>query len=140
MSARDAYRRLFAAAMDAAPGGPLDLIVSPPVGLAAIRHGASADVSTAGMYGPLYNVLGYPAGTLPWTRVRPNEEGPRARSRDRVFARARKSEVGSAGLPIAVQVVGRPWREDAVFAAMAFLETQARATTDYPTTPIDLAP
>ncbi len=131
-----AYQKLFARALDAAEGGPLDLLVCPPSGLPALRHGASAEVGTAGAYAPLYNVLGYPAGTLPWTRVRVEEESVRKPSLDRIERSALRTERGSAGLPAGVQVVGRPWREDTVLAAMFALEAAAAARSDYPLTPV----
>ena len=131
-----AYQTIFAHAMDDADGGPLDVIVAPPVGLPALPHGMSAKVSTAGAYGPLYNLLGYPCGTLPFTRVRDDEETVRAPSRDRVENGAYETEIGSAGLPICVQIVGRPWREDVVLAAMEAIEGAVRGRPDYPTTPI----
>jgi len=131
-----AYQRLFAFAMDAADGGPLDAIVAPPVGLPALVHGQSINVSTAGAYAPLYNMLGYPCGTLPFTRVRAGEESERAPSRDRLENGAYVCERGSAGLPIGVQVIGRPWREDVVLAAMRTIERVARGNDDYPTTPV----
>ena len=135
--ALEVYKKLFARAMETCDGGPLDLIIAPPVGLPAIPHGKSADVSTAGAYAPLYNLLGYPAGTLPWTKVRPGEEhGRRARTSDRVERGAFDSETGSTGLPICVQIVGKPWREDTVFAAMYALEETARARPDFPMTPV----
>jgi fatty acid amide hydrolase len=45
-------------------------------------------------------------------------------------------ETGSVGLPVCVQIVGRPWREDVVFAAMYALEETARARPDFPATPV----
>jgi fatty acid amide hydrolase len=122
--------------MDAAEGGPLDALVCPPGGLPALRHGASAEVSTAGAYAPLYNALGYPAGTIPFTRVRPDEEIGREPSRDRVEAAARETERGSAGLPAGVQVVARPWREDVAFAIMTALEAAIADSPDFPVTPV----
>lgn len=137
VKAQAAYCALFERAMDCAEGGPLDLIIAPPVGLPALRHGAAADVHTAGAYAPLYNVLGYPTGTLPFTRVRPEEETHRRSSTDGVDRAAKKTERGSAGLPIGVQVIARPWCEDLVLDAMAALESVARDRADYPVTPID---
>jgi fatty acid amide hydrolase len=54
--------------------------------------------------------------------VRPGEETDRPRSWDAAQRTARKVERGSAGLPVGVQIVARPWREDVVLAVMAELE------------------
>lgn len=48
---------------------------------------------------------------------------------------ARETENGSAGLPIAVQVIARPWRDHVALAAMATIEAAARTQPDYPARP-----
>ena len=48
---------------------------------------------------------------------------------------AREAESGSAGLPIAVQVLARPWRDHVALAAMAAIEAAARGQADYPVRP-----
>ncbi len=133
VAAQAAYQRQFASALDSDDGGPFDLIVCPAAALPAIPHGASRDLVTAGGYSALYNVLGYPAGVVPFTRVRPEEAMPRKRSLDLAEAAARKTELGSAGLPVGVQIVARPWREHLVLAAMRAVEEAASAQGDYPT-------
>jgi Asp-tRNA(Asn)/Glu-tRNA(Gln) amidotransferase A subunit family amidase len=57
----------------------------------------------------------------------------RAGECDRPVSRdaARESERGSAGLPIAVQVIARPWRDHVALAAMAAIEPAARKSPDY---------
>jgi fatty acid amide hydrolase len=80
----------------------------------------------------LYNVLGYPAGIVPVTRVRSGEEVGRLPSRDIMEQTARKVETGSAGLPVGVQVVARPWREHVLLAAMRAIEQAAITRDDYP--------
>ena len=45
---------------------------------------------------------------------------------------ASKVELGSAGLPVGVQVVARPWREHIALAAMRTIEEVVRARSDYP--------
>ncbi len=45
---------------------------------------------------------------------------------------AYKVEVGSAGLPVGVQVVARPWREHVALAAMQAIEEAVRTRDDYP--------
>lgn len=126
------YQRRFLEALDHDEGGPFDLILCPACALPAFTHGASRDLILAGGYTALYNVLGYPTGIVPVTRVRSDEEVGRSPSRDRVEQTARKVEFGSAGLPVGVQVVARPWREHVALAAMRAIEETVRARSDYP--------
>lgn len=126
------YQRRFLAALDGDDGGPFDVIICPAHGLAAIPHGASRDIVLAGGYVVLYNYLGYPTGIVPVTRVRAEEESNRKRSRDAQEKAARRSEKGSAGLPVGVQVVARPWREHVALAAMRAIEEAASKNDDYP--------
>jgi fatty acid amide hydrolase len=135
VEAQMAYQRRFAEALDRADGGPFDLIVCPATSLPAWRHGAARDLILGGTYTVLYNVLGYPAGVVPVTRVRPGEELGRAPSRDLVQQAAYNVERDSAGLPVGVQVVARPWREHVALAAMRAIEDAARAALDFPATP-----
>jgi fatty acid amide hydrolase len=108
------------------------VIVCPGCSLPAFTHGSSRDLLTAGGYTILYNVLGYPAGIVPVTRVRSGEEVGRKASRDVVEQAARKVELGSAGLPVGVQVVARPWREHVALAAMRAIEEVVHTHDDYP--------
>lgn len=130
-----AYRQRFQRALEQADGGPFDVLLCPACALPAFTHGSARELVTAGAYAPLYNVLGYPAGVVPLTRVRPGEDLGRPQSRDMVEEAARKVEVGSAGLPVGVQVVARPWREHVALAVMSVLETMARQREDYPDCP-----
>jgi fatty acid amide hydrolase len=125
------YQRRFLHALDADAGGPFDVIVCPVAAVPAIPHGASRYLATAGGYNPLYNVLGYPAGVVPVSRVRPGEESGRRSSLDLVQRTARAAERGSVGLPLGVQVVARPWREHVALAAMRAIQDAARGNEDY---------
>ena len=129
------YQRRFAQALDHDDGGPFDLILCPATALPAWTHGAGQNLVLAGAYTALYNVLGYPAGVVPVTRVRAGEEIGRKPSRDLVQQSAYNVEQGSAGLPIGVQVVARPWREHVALAAMRAIEDAARAQADFPAQP-----
>jgi fatty acid amide hydrolase len=126
-----AYRGRFLAALDA---GQFDAIVCPASGLPALRHG-EFNGSVASSYTYLYNLLGLPAGVVAATRVRPGEESEREPSWDPVVRAARAVERGSAGLPVGVQVVARPWREDVVLAVMSTLEHNFGKQPDYPAQP-----
>ena len=125
------YLARFKAALDTDAGGPFDVILCPPCALPAYTHGASKDLLTAGAYGPLYNLLGYPAGVVPVTRVRGGEQASRPATRDIVQKLARQVDADSAGLPMGVQVVARPWKEDHALAVMQAIETEVRKTQDF---------
>jgi Asp-tRNA(Asn)/Glu-tRNA(Gln) amidotransferase A subunit family amidase len=129
------FRARYAAALDAPAGGKVDLVLMPAYGVPAVRHGASANMPVAGSYSLLAPVLGYPAGVVPVTRVRANEETGRAKSSDVVHKTAWEADQGSAGLPVGVQLMGRPWRDDLVLAAMRVIEQAARRGADFPVTP-----
>jgi fatty acid amide hydrolase len=116
------YRRRFLAAIDA---GGYEALLCPPHALPAPPHNSSALSATkASSYAMLYNLLGFPAGVAPVTQVREGEESERSVGEDSVECAARAVEMNSAGLPVGVQVVARPWREDVVLALMAALEEQ----------------
>jgi len=127
-----AYQQRFLHALDIDEGGPFDLMLCPACALPALTHGSSRDLGVAGGYTALYNLLGYPTGIVPLTRVRPEEEIGRAPSRDVVEQAALRVERGSAGLPVGVQVVARPWREHVALAAMQVIEEVASNREDYP--------
>jgi fatty acid amide hydrolase len=116
------YRAEFDRAVTNADGGALDCILGPACALPAFRHGATAELGTAGAHTLLYNVLGYPAGIVPVTRVRENEESDRPATWDIVQLAATRTESGSAGLPIAVQIAARPWQDHIALAAMRAVE------------------
>ncbi len=122
------YQARFAAALDQAQ---LDVIICPVCPLPAYTHGASKELGTGGAYAPLYNLLGYPAGVVPFTRVQAGEESNRPASGDWLEKAASRVERNSAGLPIAVQVVARPWRDHVSLAVMAALESSAQARGEF---------
>lgn len=45
---------------------------------------------------------------------------------------------GAEGLPLGVQVVARPYREDVTLALMGAIEAHARGREGFPQTPVDL--
>jgi len=107
----------------------------PAYAVPAVPHGATSIMPFAGSYALLSPVLGYPAGVVPVTRVRADEEAGRGKSFDVVERAAFEAVRGSAGLPIGVQLMGRPWRDDVVLAAMRVIEQAARKRADFPVAP-----
>ncbi|MEO5669378.1 MAG: amidase family protein [Ramlibacter sp.] len=132
VEAQHDFKLAFKSALDNASGGPFDAILCPPCALPALTHGASKDLTTVGAYACLYNLLGYPAGVVPVSRVRESEQVGRTASRDMINKVALGVEHGSVGLPVGVQVVARPWKEDVALAAMATIERAARSSSEFP--------
>jgi len=126
------WRRRFLDEMDELK---LDAIVCPPHTVPAMRHGATKLLYDTPSYLMRFNVLGMPAGAVAATRVREGEETDRPRTRDKVDREASRTEDGSAGLPVGVQVAARHWREDIVLAVMAALEEEFSTRSDYPSRP-----
>jgi fatty acid amide hydrolase len=110
----------------------IDVLITPPHSLPAIRHGGAAHLTLAASYSFLPNLIGAPAGSLPITRIQAGEETDRLEANDIVERAARETEIGSTGLPVNVQVIGRHWREDSVLAVMRALESHFRTRIDYP--------
>lgn len=115
----------------------IDVVICPAYGLPAPHHGTMGDLFDALTYTSVANLLSLPAGAVPVTAVGAGEESDRPDSRDPADRVARSIERGSAGMPIAVQVIGRPWREDLVLATMAEIERGARDAGMTPAIPVD---
>lgn len=77
----------------------VDAIVCPPCALVELPHGASAPAEANGnfSYTFAFNMTGWPAAVV-------------------------RAGTSSNGLPIGVQIVGRPWREDVVLALARQIE------------------
>ncbi|MFO0693799.1 MAG: amidase family protein [Polyangiales bacterium] len=114
----------------------IDALICPATATAAPQHDATADFTPTAVYTTRYNILNLPAGVVPCTTVR-SDEMERPERKDRLDKRAVEIQRGSAGLPIGVQIVGRPYREDVVLAVMQRIEDDARARGEAPRTPID---
>ncbi len=112
----------------------VDLVVCPAHATPALKHGQAAEFSVGASYSMRYNLLNFPAGVVPVTRARPDEEDTRE-VRDRIDRTAAEVERGSAGLPVGVQVVARPYAEHLVLAAMMAIEAEVRGDDAFPHTP-----
>jgi fatty acid amide hydrolase len=114
----------------------IDLVVCPAHATPALRHQDSGDFSLGGATSMRYNFLNFPAGVVAVGRVK-QSEARRAGARDRLEKKAAAVEEGSAGLPLGVQVVAAPYREDRVLAALIAIEARVRDRDDFPRTPVD---
>lgn len=103
--ARDALRAKFLPQMQRFP-----ILLCPPAAVPAFRHGertwtidgSSVQYLDAWSYTEWFNLLGNPAAVVP---VSQSQEG----------------------LPIGVQIVGRPWEEEQVLSVAAFVERECGA-------------
>ncbi len=83
-----------------------DAILCPVSSLPALQHGTAARLVAAASPCLLANLVDLPAGVVPVTRVRRDEQSGRAFSFDRVLRTAIKNDIDSIGLPVGVQVIG----------------------------------
>ena len=113
----------------------LDLVVGPPTVTPPALIDETFDWTLGGWHTMRWNVVDLPAGVVPVSTVRPHEATPRS-GIDRLDKKAGRFEVGSTGLPVAAQVIGRPGGEDHVLAAMMAIEDAARDTAGFPHTPV----
>jgi amidase len=75
----------------------IDLIVCPAMPQPAIRHGESSAAWFGDTYSDVHNLTGWPAAVV-------------------------RGGTSPEGLPIGIQVVGPPWREDLVLAGARVIE------------------
>jgi fatty acid amide hydrolase len=123
VAARDALKAKFVRRFEAAG---LDALICPGLGLPAFPHNSSMLLNQACSYTFVWNNFNLPAGAVPVTTVRADEQAyQRAgdHDKDEISAKAEEAMRGSAGLPVGVQVVGAQWRDEQVLGAMQALET-----------------
>ena len=119
---RDAFKARLMQAMSAAR---LDALLAPALAVPAFLHGQSRDITPACAPAFIFNLVGFPAGVLPVPRRVDESEchydAPLGQ-RDPCAAAMRAALAGAAGLPVAVQVVGLPLRDEHTLGVMAVVE------------------
>ncbi|CAM9849086.1 unnamed protein product [Choristocarpus tenellus] len=105
----------------------LDAVIFPPAALPALPHGSSKDLTPAFSYTFLANLLHWPAGVVPVTTVRPEEEEYRMETlppnqRDTIARFAEKALRGSEGLPVGVQIMTLPFKDELALFVMKEVE------------------
>ena len=131
----DRIRTARAVMLDVLDAAGVDVIVCPAYATPALPHGMSKNFSLASSSALFWNILQFPGGTVPVTTVRPDET-QRASSRDLVERHAAKVDAQSAGLPVGVQVVSKPWADETALAVMAAIEEALRDAPGRPHTPV----
>jgi fatty acid amide hydrolase len=126
------YRSRLLEEMDRAG---VDVLLCPPFATPAMLHGGSKNFTLASSYSILFNATQMPAGVVPVTRVR-EEETERVRDADLLERHAARVDARSTGLPVGVQIAGRPWRDNEVVAAMLAVESEVSRDEGFPRTPL----
>jgi fatty acid amide hydrolase len=93
-------------------------IVLPAGTLPAFQHTKSSDLLSSLTLTAVFNLLHFPAGTVPITRVQSHEEIYECPFNDRLTRFAQAVTKGSTGLPIGVQVAALPWKDEIVLRVM----------------------
>ncbi len=127
-----AYRAELLDAMDRAG---MSLLLCPPSATPAHLHGDAKNFVLAASHSIAFNAAQLPAGVVPVTRVRATE-AVRTAGRDVLERHAARVDAASAGLPVGVQVVGRPWQDHVVLAAMKAIEQEVARDEDFPAAPV----
>lgn len=131
----DEIRTYRTRVLDAMDRAGVDVLLCPVFATPALPHGGSKNFTLASSYSILFNATQMPAGVVPVTRVR-EDETQRARDADVLERRAAGIDARSAGLPVGVQIAGRPWRDHEVLAAMMAVETEVSRDEGFPRTPV----
>jgi Asp-tRNA(Asn)/Glu-tRNA(Gln) amidotransferase A subunit family amidase len=100
----------------------LDHIITPGFGCQPNLVTLSEDLWPCVMYTFIWNLLNMPAGALPVTLVREDEEHYESTYNDILTRALRQNVEGSAGLPVGVLVIGQPFGEEKVLSLMKSLE------------------
>lgn len=117
---RDQLRRSLLARFESEG---LDALLCPTTGLPAWPLGKAVLLNQACSYTHAWNNFNLPAGSLPVTNVRADEQHyADPHNADSITAVAAAACEGSVGLPVGVQVVALPWRDEACLGAMRALE------------------
>ncbi|EME46825.1 hypothetical protein DOTSEDRAFT_70708 [Dothistroma septosporum NZE10] len=132
---RESYRAKFFEWWNAfgEKGDGMDIMLTPPNATPAVPHNGMKDASASCGYTFLFNLLDYTCGIVPVTHVDPSTDMlPQSVKVNKMNGVARGAykhydAVKMAGLPVAVQVVGRRLEEEKVLAVMKRLEDALEA-------------
>jgi fatty acid amide hydrolase len=100
----------------------LDAVICPGFGTPALLHGGSKDLTIAASYTFFWNIMHYPAGSVPIGLTEDHEVKYESGIRDAFHAKAVEHVAGSVGMPVGVQVVGLPFQDEMVLRVMRDLE------------------
>jgi fatty acid amide hydrolase len=100
----------------------LDAIVCPIWPLVAPLHRTTVKIAPAFSYSFLWNLLDYPAGVVPVRQVQEGEDIYDSKERDSFVKVAKEIMSGSVGLPVSIQVIGKPYEDEKTLRLMKVVE------------------
>ena len=101
----------------------LDCVISPVWGLVAPQHTKTQMVIASLSYCFLWNLLDFPAGVVPVKLVEKGEDHYTSSLSDKVVEEAQCIMEGSVGLPVCLQVVSLPNKDETALKLMKALES-----------------
>ncbi|VDD83891.1 unnamed protein product [Mesocestoides corti] len=119
------YVKKVAQAMVTAQPRPIDLILCPATAFPAPSDSVSSILlESCQSYCGLWNLTDFPAGVVPVSHVTESDEAEELRTTSGSYVSRKLHEMQKAtmGLPLAVQLVGRPMHEETVLRVMKEIE------------------
>jgi Asp-tRNA(Asn)/Glu-tRNA(Gln) amidotransferase A subunit family amidase len=113
---------------------PIDAVLAPVQAMPALPHGGCDRLLTVGCATLMWNVVDSPVGVVPVTRVDPARDalsdewragpgnGSKFLENELYGPNGAYDPAAMKGLPMGVQVVGRPWEEEKVLAMMHVID------------------
>ncbi|CAG7726869.1 unnamed protein product [Allacma fusca] len=116
----------------------LDLIISPVMPFPAPRKNIAPNLITGSAYCSFWNLVEFPAGAVPFG-VETGENTHRYNDENDIILKLVKNNLySSIGMPIAVQVIGRPYQDELVLRGMTELAKLKRTSRQLPVPKIDV--
>jgi fatty acid amide hydrolase len=109
----------------------LDLLLTPASATPAPMRGLEKEMSLIFSYYGKYNLLGFPAGVVPVSKVL-DKENYYPHQKDIIDKKISKSLKYSTGLPLGVQVVGAPWSDYTVLKLLVQIQGYCSQQPHYP--------
>jgi fatty acid amide hydrolase len=110
----------------------LTALLSPVFPLCALKREHSSSVDQFLEYTAIWNLLGYPCGVMPVTKVTTSEQFFRDHFNDTLTRVLDSSAADSEGLPVGVQLIGHSYEDERVMAVLKLLESELRIAVKPP--------
>lgn len=102
----------------------IEYLIAPGLATPAVTLGSSSKNLFQGVYTYMFNGLEYPAGALPITKVKENEQYYETKFNDEIAQSLKDVMKESKGLPVGIQVCGMFWLDEGVIELMKIIEKE----------------